>query len=184
MDALITILIFIVAAVLSAVFKKKQAQEEEAEDDWSTPAAPQDRGGSTRTPARPSWEEELRRLLEGTETPAAPPPPPPPPRPARPLPPPPPPIPREVVRPLTASPSRLRTSEAACNRARHIESKAQDQLRRAADRVRLHTPTARKTPKTSDVKTARRMLDSPATLRSAIIVSVLLGKPRSLDPYQ
>jgi hypothetical protein len=76
-ETLITLLIFVGLSVLSSWLKNRNA-EKEADDLPPPPRIP--RRGQPDRPAQPareqkpvSWEEELRRLLEG-ESPAAPPP--------------------------------------------------------------------------------------------------------------
>jgi len=65
-ESLITLLIFVGISVLSTWLKRRQKP-----DDTSTPPLPSQ---PQRTPKSANWEEELRRLIEGEEAPAAPPP--------------------------------------------------------------------------------------------------------------
>jgi len=193
MDALFTILFFVVAAVISAMVKKRRTQEQEEEiDDWSPPPSKE---AGTQTSSSGSWEDELRKLLEGTGTPAPPPPPPPPivtreSRPTKPAPTPPPvPVPSRfkavTSKPVSKPASRTKapTAKEAYERARTLDQQAKAHLQRAANMARRHSKTAPTSAPTDEIATARRLLKSPASIRSALIASYILGKPRALDPY-
>jgi hypothetical protein len=99
-DTLITLLIFAALAVLSSWLKKRQ-RGDESQQPWTKdesgapPPVPRSPAQRRPGPGR-SWEEELRRLLEGEEA-----------RPAPPViraPPPPPPAPVTKPRPLVRTP--------------------------------------------------------------------------------
>ena len=122
MDSLLTLLVFLLISGAAALLKRRQRTNET--ESWPEPPPASSRPGPGTPPAsapRPgptgSWEEELRRLLEG-ETPVPPPRPVPPPiRPQRPPPAPrsvPPPLPRPlVITPLPAPPPPLSAKPAA-----------------------------------------------------------------------
>ena len=209
MDSLITVIIFIIVAILSAVLKKKQPDAGE-EDSWPDQHSPSDRRAAP-SPRRESWEEELRRLLEGTtgREPAAPSPPPPPPlpttHPASP-PPPPPPVPassspsrpswlrkvearkEEAVQQALklrekrkAVASRLEKSMENLRRASQLDDRAAQTIRRAANRIHVRVEEKKVSKSSPEIQDALNLFKSPQSLRSAIVASIILGPPKAKE---
>jgi hypothetical protein len=161
----------------------------------------------TLPPLRPvakplDWQEELRRLLEGDQPRPAPPPPPlPPPPPVVPSPVPvfdapppvpdvPPPQPEIVTTSETQDVSiggrgRLQESAAAFLRGTQVIETAEARLQSALEQVASAKPAAvgRATLRRSAETAARlrEMLGNPTSLRQAILASIVLGPPRSLE---
>jgi hypothetical protein len=197
MDSLITILILAAAALLSVFFKRKQAAGEETEN-WPRPRE------IGRTPDQPpeqrmSWEEELRRLLEGEPLkPTAPPPPivvPETPRPApRPVPTPrapvgtPPPLPSRSLHSWRERPQHkpvalegLRTSRSTYEQASRVDDKAKAQLKHASEQLRDHPKTVRIRSAPKSVHDAVSLFRSPQSARVALIASVVFGPPKGME---
>jgi hypothetical protein len=203
MDTLLTILFFVAAAIISALVKKKQANQE-GSDSWGGDMTPPPRSqGKGQTAGRSNWEEELRRLLQGeTQSPPVQPPLPPPRRvvvsePTRPGPPPPlpaqstvtvtvpygaplhkmapPPAGQQVTR------ENLAQSKGAYDRASRLQTRAADRLKRAGEGIRTHKKAVVLKEGPLEAKQAVGWLQSPQTLRSALIASVILGPPKSME---
>jgi hypothetical protein len=208
METLITILIFIGIAIFSSWLKRRQ----QADEDQPWPTSPTKRSTpppsapASQRPAQPrptksvSWEEELRRLLEG-EQPAAPPPPPvivheprrvpaPPPlptAPARPTRP----AARPVITPVLEIDEEqvgipvqlpgLTESASAYERATQLDLKVAERLRQASDQVTKHsvTPVAR-TERRQGTAVAALFRDR-TSLRAAMIASFVLGPPKAIE---
>lgn len=198
MDTLITIAIFLVIAIISAWLKKKQEPEDETWSGQQPPAVP-GKFGRPQTersvPPRPkpaSWEEELRKLLEGDEPAPAPPPvvvyeqrkpvKPPPVVPAPPI--------LQQPRPVIVKdeedvglpvqlPS-LTQSAQAYQRASQLDLKVAERLRQIEQQVTLHTPAQKGEVTSRAILVARSMVRNRESLRSAIIASVILGSPKGL----
>jgi hypothetical protein len=212
MDSLITALVLLVVSAIATWMKKKAAT---GQDD-STQDAPQAPPPMNRPrPASPtSWEEELRRLLEGQSTtapPSARPPPmqaPPPmvvtprPRPVSPTPP-------IVVRPVLVSPERravistprpapapmpvpsrieisaaqlapLRQSGEAYQRANQPDKQVAEQISPVPGRQVLATSISRRTV-SPEITQVVSLFKSARSARQAVIASLILGPPRSIE---
>jgi hypothetical protein len=189
--------------LLSAVsnWLKRRAQPEESEL-WPDEPEPGDQlprprrdlppGEPAPRPVRSSWEEELRRLLEG-ESPRRPE--------SRPAPTPPP------VRPVVIAPSRqapttppivtaaipaartqtIGQTAVALGRAREAQRRAADQLRQAQTRIGgrpLLSAMERRQDRAEELRQARAWFRSPQAARQAVIASVILGPPRAVTPAE
>lgn len=200
--------IFIAFAAISVISKllKKQGEEPE-QDPWAvgedTPAHPPAERRRTTSPAPQkisNWEEELKRVLEGQiPTTSSPPPPLPPPIViVEKRPPPPPPV--EVK--AAPRPSRVRVdkstnedeaggrlaklSEAATTQARasHLQmemARRFQQVDQLSARGRQAAPLAHGTAPSAEVAAIRQMFRNPATVRQAVVASLILGPPRALE---
>ena len=199
LDTLITIAIFLVIAIISSWLKKKQAPEDEA---WPGQSSGPQQGPARPRPKPSSWEEELRKLLEGDEP--APPPRPPPvivhekPRPAGPPPvmprpiPTPRPLPAARPAPLVAQdeqdiglpvrlPSLTQSSE-AYQRASQIDLQVAERLRQIGQQVTRHTGAQKAEVVSTDILLGKAMLRERTSLRGAIVASVILGPPKAFEP--
>lgn len=210
MDTLITVIFFIIVAILSAVLKKKQ-HDAGKDDGWSggdSTSSPSDR----RAPRRESWEDELRRLLEGTtgQEPSRPSPPPPPPLPQAPprqppvIVPEPAPVPSSPARPAwlrkvearkeeaveqalklrekrRAAANRFEESMKRLRRASQLDDRAASTIRQAANRIHVHVEEGKFDRTPLAVKNALGWLKTTDSLRSAMVVSVVLGPPKSME---
>jgi hypothetical protein len=210
-DSLIQFIVLMVLAGATALFNwiRKRGQPDEWGDEMdreTPPDSPLDRP----RPEKPDWEEELRRLLEGEEAPPKTPPRAPPPIPPpvvvvnRPTPPPvrqqpaPPPLPfpsprsqpsewapeppeqREI--PEAAVPVQsLQEAARAFLRGNQLESKVAAQMHDVGRHAQLRSVTAVPQQTAAEVKRARRWLDDRESLRAAVIASVILGPPKSLE---
>ena len=212
MENLIILVAIAVISGLHSWWKKRQGGAAEEEDDDSPlpprrPGAPQ----PGTTPPRPnspasSWEEELRRMLQGepAQTPAPPPlrPPPvivaaPPPLPATPRP-----AVRQPAAPLpylahsnipvplegdeeetglaVKMPSLEQSAQAFLRRS-SVESMAVARLQQADKQVAMHTPAQLRSRGISpDAQRAVALLRDRNSQRSAILASVILGPPKAL----
>jgi hypothetical protein len=211
MEQLILLLVLAVISDLHSWWKKKHGGEPEEDDDDSPlpprrPGAP--RPGTAPRPSSPasSWEEELRRILQGDspQTPAPPPlrPPPvivaePPPlqsaprpavrQPAAPLP--------HLVRSnipvplegeeeeagLAVKMPSLEQSAQAFLRRSSVESMVEARLQEADKQVAAHTPAQLRSRGISpDAQRAVALLRDRNAQRSAILASVILGPPKAL----
>jgi len=198
MDTLITIAIFVIIAIISSWLKKKQEPEDESWPGQPPPPVPGrfDRP-SERPPPRPkaaSWEEQLRKLLEGDEPAPAPPPPvivye----APKRVRPPPVAPPPRPAPRPVpmlerdeegVGLPVQLPTlaqSAQAYQRASQLDLQVAERLRRIEQQVTRHTIAPKAEAAAPDIFLAKSMLRNRDSLRSAIVAAVILGPPKAFD---
>jgi hypothetical protein len=202
-DSLLTLLLFVIIAGVSAWLKKKQLPEDDDSTSQPPPPPPASQRGSSAPraprPARPlSWEEELRRLLQGTpETP-------PPPVIERPLPTPPARSPASTPRPTTprppstarppspARPGRLvreklpglvtevARQEETQEKARELERKGHERAS-SAQVTKRHTAEMQGVHAAEDRLRARALLRDRHSIRSAVMVATLLGPPRALD---
>ncbi len=228
-ETLITLLIFVGLSVLSSWLKNRNA-EKGADDLPPPPRIP--RRSRPNRPAQPaseqktaSWEEELRRLLEG-ESPAAPPP--------QPIlverrVPEPPPLPPITQTPLIRTASRRavvqeeesaegggravnmpKLSQAASTQAyaSQVDERAGERLRQGgafaaanasfARASQLHELTAARMRHVSEQTPARMavttrvsrtsegvrvsaMLRDPESVRTAIVASIILGRPKAME---
>ncbi len=205
MESFITFLVIIVVAIVSTWIKNRAART----DDQSNPSAnPPDR----RPPPRmTSWEEEMRRLLEGEAgtPPPRPRPPPvviaqPPPlvAPKPPLVPTAAPVIRPVIVPRTARPAielppsatmspkpaeaavvrkaGLSESKLAYERASQIDKTVSQHIDRVPGQRVLATVVQRRPPP-PEIAQGRSLFKNAQSARQAVIASIILGPPKSLD---
>jgi hypothetical protein len=196
MEALFIILMLMLLSAVSN-WLKRRGQPEEAElwPDETEPGdlAPGQRrsaapGEPTARPARSSWEEELRRLLEG-ETPRRPEP-----KPA-PAPTAVPPVVITASRPVSAPPPPVTVSTRPAvqqtigqtalllGRTRELQRQAASELRRARSEVGgrpLLSGDERRRDHSEEIRQARAWFRSPQAARQAVIASVILGPPRAI----
>jgi hypothetical protein len=206
METILTILFLVAAAIIHSFMKKKEEKDAGTWLDDVRPGGerkpPVSRPTASR-PARPqptNWEAELRRFLEGESAPQPPPilrrePTPPAvetvvvhvPAPA------PPPL---VMQPPPAQtvayesdegpglpvhmPS-LAESAQAFQRASQIESRVEEHLRQTVQHVSLHTKSVRERPSGLGLHDALALLRTPQSLRTAVVVSVVLGPPKAME---
>jgi len=206
MDSLVTTIVIVVIAAIATWFKKL-GQPKDADDDSRTPRPmnPQGQPRPSSTPrpqSRPvSWEEELRRLLEG-EAPAAPPPMRPPPvvisQAPRAIPVTPPPLPRPAYAPqpqpfmgspppvpvsFEAPPRQLATlaeSSQAYERASTLGSTVSQYIESVPGQAVQLTRVVRN--QTSpELIAAVSLFKNAQSARQAIIASIILGPPKALE---
>jgi hypothetical protein len=200
MDTLITIAIFVIVAIVTSWLKKKQEPEDQSWPGQSPPPVPG--RPAERPPPRSkaaSWEEELRKLLEGDEP--APTPPPSvivyePPKPLGSPPVAPPPVtlpPRPVLRPvpvierdeqdvgLPVQLPPLTQSVQAYQKASQLDLQVAERLRRIEQQVTHHTiaPKVEVTP--PEILLAKALLRNRESLRGAIVAAVILGPPKAFE---
>ena len=196
-SSLLTLLLFVIIAGVSSWLKKKQQPEDSdsrSEPPASAPPTPK-RGSPAQpssAPSRPlSWEEELRRLLQGK--PETPPPvivrqePAPParsrPSPPRPTPPrvPTAPRPGRLVREkMPTHLTEVAKLEETQEKARELERKMHHRLS-PAQVSRPQAVEVRGAKATAERSAAQAMLRDRHSIRSAVMVSTILGPPRALD---
>jgi len=198
-ETLFIFLAFIVISALSSWLQRRR--EGQAEEPWPAEPAP----GSLEPPQprrtqpqvspaqeqpsaapRSSWEQELRRILEGV-------------RPSPPEPPSHPPVPavtagpprtRPAPPPLVSPPSPVTTTSAiedstwAYRQARARQAEAAVRLReaKALTARQLQGLAGRQTDiADGDLTAARRLLSNPRSTRQAIIASTILAAPKALQ---
>lgn len=200
MDSIITFIILLVISGIAALLKKK-AQSNETENPPSANRSGRPESASAPRPQRQaaSWEEELRRLLEG-ESPVAPPP----------MRPPPPivaaPLPRRAPAPLPVNPP-LRSvpkprinpipvpslievsaeplvpmdvSRQAYDRGRQLDTAMSARINRVpGEHVQL-TAVVRK-PISPEVTQVVSLFKNARTARQAVLASIILGPPTGLE---
>ena len=204
LESLLIFLVFIILSGVSTWLQKKRQSEEEPPE-WLPPEEgrrmpPRPDSAEPAGPRRPrpaaleSWEEELRRLLQG-EPPRAPAPPPLPvpstegpasgplrrsgqdSAPAR--------VPSGWgERPVEGASGRLEDSARAYRQARALQEEAAERLRKAQAKTAAHQRgygLIRRVSGREDIRAARALLASPRSARQAIIASVVLGTPRGLE---
>lgn len=200
LESLITIAIFLGIAVVSAWLKRKQQADDDTET-WpaephrptppARPLTPTPRPQVPRPTKPASWEEELRKLLEGDEPAPQPPPvivyetP-------RPRPPPaaPPPVPRrapviireaddEMERGLPVHLPSLTQSGQAYKRASQLDVSMAEHLRQISEKVTTHAPAMKRLPPA--LHPAFALIRNRASLQSAIVASLILGPPKALE---
>ena len=195
-EALVTLFVIVTITIISSWLKKKQQAEEDS-DSWpQRPAAPRPPMPQRRAPGQPeaappsqpaSWEEELRRLLQGEPEEA-----PPPPVIIRPAPQPsrtPPPIPRaqparaphldEQDVGLPVKLSGLTQSVEAYRKASQLDKKVEQHLRGVEQRVVAHAPAQQLKTSSPELERVRAMMHGRESIRSAVIASVILGPPKA-----
>lgn len=219
-EKLIFIIAVVIISILHSWWKKRRGEPEDEESPWpgypprQKPQAPSATRPTTQAPPRaptPSWEEELRRLLQG-DAPAQPAPPPVVVQPAqRTVPPPvvvqqsrptPPALPRVVApRPVSAPrpvvsagmdpdmakglavqmPS-LTQSAQAYLRASQLDTKVAQHLQRVDDQVSKHAKGEKKRELPPVVRQTLGLLRDRHSQRAAILASVVLGPPKAMEP--
>jgi hypothetical protein len=198
MEGLFTIIMLMLLFAASN-WLKRRAEPEESEQ-WPDEIEPGDQppdhrrtaapGEPGARPVRSSWEEELRRLLEGESRRPEP----------KPTPPAPPPIRPAVVtpsRPVPAPPSlppvtagtphgKVQTigqTALLLGRTRELQRRATDELRRAKAQIGgrpIVSPQERRHDQSEEIRQARGWFRNPQAARQAVIASVILGPPRAL----
>ena len=210
MDSFITFLVAITIAAVASWLKRRAAAGQQ-DDQPQNQAGPPRPPAQPRPPARPSsWEEELRRLLEGENAPPVAPPPvfrPPPVVVAQPAPKPvlrpsapapaPTPIPRAVLvsppRGVTSAPplpasvqipveqmAPLIQSKQAYERASQIDRKMAEHIQMVSGQ-RVQSTVVTRRAIAPEMLQAVSLLKSPRTARAAIVASFIFGPPRSLE---
>jgi hypothetical protein len=207
MDSLITTIVIVVIAAIATWFKKLGQPKDTDEDSRARrPMNPQGQSRPSASPRPPSgpvsWEEELRRLLEGG-TPSAPPPMRPPPvvitqapraiPPAPPLPrptfaPPPRPVPVIITPPPVpiygeTRPRQLATfqeSSTAYERASSLGSIVSQHIESVPGQaIQLTTVVRNQT--SPELLQAIALFKNARSARQAIIASIILGPPKALE---
>ena len=194
-------IIFLIAiAVISALhswWKKRQGEPEDTDDESPWPKPAQRRPAPPRPEPASNWEEELRRVLEGPPAPTPPPVPPvvptPPPRPA-------------VARPYLAKSSipvpdegreeeiglpvkmpTMAESAQAFLHGRTIGHRTAAHFHGVEQQVTRHIPhehageARHRHTRSPDAARGLELLRERSTQRAAIIASIVLGPPKSLE---
>jgi hypothetical protein len=197
-NQLIFLLVVVVLSMLHSWWKKKKGEPEtEGESEsWpgqkpSRPAATPPSGRTMPPPSKAaSWEEELRRLLQGEE-------------PARSVPPPvvvqlPPPLPRAASRPalrpvvieqvdpdmekgLPVLMPSLAQSAQAFLRASQLESKVATHMQRVDQQVTTHPKLGLKKEISPAIRQAISLVRQRQSQRAAIIAGIVLGPPKAME---
>jgi hypothetical protein len=198
MEKLIFLVVVAIISMLHSWWKKKRGEPEtEAESEpWpsqkpSRPPTAPPAGRPAPLPSKAaSWEEELRRLLQGEE-------------PARPTPPPvvvqvPPPLPRVVSRPaprpvvieqvdpdmekgLPVQMPSLEQSAQAFLRASQLESKVATNMQRVDQQVTTHPKLGLKRQVAPEIRQAIGLVRNRQSQRAAIIAGIVLGPPKAME---
>lgn len=202
MDELLIPIVIFAVTILSGWLQKRAQRKQEAEEQAAgeqletpsrSPAAPPVAGSPSSTPSsRPpvvvDWERELRRMLEGDTSEPEPPPvvtqpqPQPAPPPLRPA--------ADVRTPepaarASSSPSPLHHSDEAYRRAQQIQHSTADHLRKTVERTRAHAPARIETRPASKAREAAiRLVQRPEAVRNAVVVALILGPPKALEPSE
>lgn len=217
MDSFITALVLLVVSALATWFKQKAANSRNSNSPSGSSQTPPPANQPRPPVPRPtSWEDELRRLLEG-QAPAAPPRPPPvrPPPMTRNVPPAPAPAspPPVVIRPVLVPPRRpavittqrpppaptpvpvpsaievsagrlapLKESREAYERASQLDKQVAQHIDRIPGQRVVNTSVTRRevSPEIAGVVS---MFKNARAARQAVIASVILGPPRSLEEF-
>jgi hypothetical protein len=207
MDELLIPIVIFAVTILSGWLQKRAQRKQEAEEQAAgeqletpsrSPAAPPVAGSPSSTPSsRPpvvvDWERELRRMLEGDTSEPEPPPvvTQPQPQPAPPVVhrPAPPPLPDartpEPAARASSSPSPLHHSDEAYRRAQQIQHSTADHLRKTVERTRAHAAARIETRPASKAREAAiRLVQRPEAVRNAVVVALILGPPKALEPSE
>jgi hypothetical protein len=200
-DQLIFLLVVVVLSVLHSWWKKRKGQTEpDSESAPGQPPRPQMTPPAGRPSPPPSkaasWEEELRRLLQGEE-------------PGRPAPPPvvsqqpramPPPLPRSAARPVPAPqavviqqsdpdmekglpvkmPS-LEQSAQAYLRASQLESRVAEHMQRVDQLVTTHQKVESRKQVAPEIRQAIGLVRQRQSQRAAILAGIILGPPKAME---
>jgi hypothetical protein len=191
-------IVFLVIVGASALFNWIQRRGENAQDQDNPPGSappPQPRPQSSGAPSerRSSWEEELRRMLEGHLP--QPPNRPPPSRSAQsptPSSPPPPPV---IIRETTPAPPRTFSFEPPPVRSAHVFTETVSELPGArttpaelpAPNLAFEKPKrtavarAKHAKRSPEVEQTILMFRHPRTARQAVVASLILGPPKALQ---
>ncbi len=172
-ESLLVVLAIMILSGLGNLIKKFQGKSDDTSwEDESQPAPSK--------PAQSSWEDQLRGLLEQKQNPVAPP----------------------LLAPITYKPAPLRTyardeeepsqrplvhltqSATAYERAAMLHERVAAHLQQVDKRMGLHRPAApvmhiRK--RSLEAEAVVSLLRKPTTARQAIIASIILGTPKSLE---
>jgi hypothetical protein len=189
MEKLIFIIAIVVLSLLHSWWKKRQEAQEQNRQPEPWPGQPPGRrppGPASARPAPPpskaaSWEEELRRLLEGEE-------------PARPVPPPivvpqpvPPPLPRTAAprpvpapRPVFVEQADPDVGKSAPVRLPSLEQSAQAFLR-ASPQVTTHRESETRKRISPAIRQAVDLVRNRQSQRAAIIAGIILGPPKAME---
>ncbi len=208
MDSFVTAIIIIVIAAIASWFKKLGQTQNTEEDPrtrrtMTTPGEPRPQAAPRPQSGPVSWEEELRRLLEG-DTPSAPPPLRPPPavitQAPRAIPPTPPPLMRPTFtssprpRPVIVSPppvpgvfetpapslATFQESSTAYQRASTLDTTMAQYMQGVSDHpVQLTTVVRSQT--SPELLQAVSLFQNARSARQAIIASIILGPPKALE---
>lgn len=202
MEKILFVVALVVISMIHSWLQKRKGEPEEDSSPWpGTPprrpnAPPMSRPAPPVSPAG-SWEDELRRLLQGDE-----------PADSRPpvvsQPPPlavPPPMPRPVPPRSRATPSpepvtdtggdsdvglpvqmpTLERSAQAFLRASNLETRVAEHMRGVDAKVTSHVVAEIKRQKSPDIRNAVAMVRNPQSQRTAILTGVILGPPKALE---
>ncbi len=189
MEQLIQLIIFAVGAAVFYWFKRRNESRESDSSPTRNEPPPSAQPPSSAIPKRMSWEEEMRRLLQGMEPPRNVPPPvverrTPPPVMA-PAPQPifaPAPKPVVVTKPVVVPPSSLLSvADNAYQRSTLLDEKVEQHLRAITALTSAARRRRVKPPREVEPTLALSWLRNRRTLRSAIIASALLGPPKALE---
>jgi hypothetical protein len=197
-NQLIFLLVVVVLSMLHSWWKKRKGEPETEGESESWPGEKPGRTTSTSPAGRPtpppskaaSWEEELRRLLQGEE-------------PARPSSPPvvvqlPPPLPRAVARPalrpvviqqidpdmekgLPVKMPTLEHSAQAFLRASQLESKVATHMQRVDQQVTTHQKIELRKQIAPEIRQAISLVRQRQSQRAAIIAGIVLGPPKAME---
>ncbi len=202
MEKLIFLVAVVVISMLHSWWQKRKGEGEPESPAWPVPnprrpSVPPRQSPQTRPPQPPaaSWEDELRRLLQGEEPsrPAAPPvvvqsaPPPPLPRAVAPRP-------RVVSKPeptvdlggemessLPVHMPTLEHSAQAFLRASQLESKVAAHMNRVDQQVTMHTGLEVKRQTSPAVQEALGLVRNRQSQRAAILAGIILGPPKAME---
>jgi len=193
-NQLIFLLVVVVLSMLHSWWKKRKGEPEtEAESEsWpSRPPTAPPAGQPAQPPSKAaSWEEELRRLLQGEE-------------PARPTPPQvvvqvPPPLPRVASRPaprpivieksdpdmekgLPVKMPSLEQSAQAFLSASQLESKVAAHMQRVDQQVTTHKKLGLKKQVAPEIRQAIGLVRNRQSQRAAVIAGIVLGPPKAME---
>jgi hypothetical protein len=197
-DQLIFLLVVVVLSMLHSWWKKRKGEPETETESEPWPGQKPNRPPKSPPAGRPgpppskaaSWEEELRRLLQGEE-------------PARPAPPPvvvqlPPPLPRAASRPaprpiiveqsdpdmdkgLPVKMPTLEHSAQAFLRASQLESKVASHMDRVGHQVTAHPKLETRKEVAPTIRQAIGLVRQRQSQRAAILAGIILGPPKAME---
>jgi len=186
---LVQFLIFLGVMIVWGILDwlKKRARAQDPGKTWTTTETSQP--PAPRPARKTDWEEELRRVLAGEQSPTSSPPPviayhepratPPFAAPA--------PLPRAV--PMRAEPKAalavpvpgFAQSIEAYQRASQLDVKMAEHLSQIAEQVRTHAVEQKEKASAAEIVQGISFVREPQSIRSALVASVILGPPRGLD---
>ena len=202
MEKLIFLIAIVVISMIHSWWKKRNGESDEDSAPWPGQAPrrppvapPQNRPASSPQPKAASWEEELRRLLQGQE-------------PAQPVPPPvvvqqqaPPPLPRATIpqprpapRPVTVSqsdpdmdtgwnrqaPSMLQSAQAFLHGSMPA-AEVPRHMQQAHPHVATHQTLSLKKEASPEVRQAVALVRSRQSQRATILAGIILGPPKAME---